>query len=161
MLIAHLMVNEKLLEAEQALKKATCDNIIELCEKYLLVLTEYRDELYKFRGAPEINLQSSSSASETIEQTRKALRTAVEMTTHERNKTESLLRSFTTISGYDAVKTFNQLEYKGFSEWELRANQVRLKTDTDDEHLTIQEAVEKASLLRRQAYIDYKTTVWQ
>lgn len=162
MLITNLMANENLLQAEQALKKATCDNIIELCEKYLLLLTEYRDELYKFRGTPEINLQQSSSfAREMIEQTRKAIRSAVETTAQERNKTEALLRSFTTISGYDAVKTFNQLEYKGFSEWELRANQVRLKTDVNNEHFTIQEAVETASLLRRKAYIEYKTTVWQ
>lgn len=162
MLITNLLVNEKLLQAEQALKKATCDDIIELCEKYLLLLTEYREELYKFRGTPEISLQSSSSvARELIDQTRKAIRGAVEMTTRERNETESLLKSFTTISGYDAVRTFNQLEYKGFSEWELRANEVRLKTDTNNERFTIQEAVETASLLRRQAYVDYKTTVWQ
>jgi hypothetical protein len=162
MLITNLPVNEKLLQAERALKKATCDDIIELCEKYLLLLTEYRDELYKFRGTPEISLQSSSSvARELVDQTRKAIRSAVETTTRERNETESLLKSFTTISGYDAVRTFNQLEYKGFSEWELRANEVRLKTDTNNERFTIQEAVETASLLRRQAYVDYKTTVWQ
>ena len=162
MLITNLLVNENLLQAEYALKKATCDNIVELCEKYLSLLNEYRDELYKFRGTPEINLQASSVfARELVDQTRKAIRNAVEMTTRERNEIESLLKSFTTISGYDAVKTFNQLEYKGFSEWELRANQVRLKTDTNNEHFTIQEAVETASLLRRQAYVDYKTTVWQ
>jgi hypothetical protein len=96
-----------------------------------------------------------------VEQTRKAIRGAVESTTRERNEIESLLKSFTVISGYDAVKTFNQLEYKGFSEWELRANQVRLKTDTNNEHFTIEEAVKTASLLRRQAFLDYKTTVWQ
>lgn len=162
MLITNLLVSENLLQAERALKKATCDNIIELCEKYLLRLNEYRDELYKFRGTPEINLQASSSfARELVDQTRKAIRSAIETTARERNEIESLLRSFTAISGYDAVKTFNQLEYKGFSEWELRANQVRLKTDTNNEHFTIQEAVETASLLRRQAYVDYKTTVWQ
>ncbi|HEX8734362.1 MAG TPA: hypothetical protein VF721_03505 [Pyrinomonadaceae bacterium] len=162
MLITNLLVNEKLLHAEQSLKKATCDNIVELCEKYLLLLNEYRDELYKFRGTPEINLQASSTfARELVDQTRKAIRSAVETTTRQRNEIESLLKSFTIISGYDAVKTFNQLEYKGFSEWELRANQVRLKTDTNNEHFTIQEAVETASLLRRQAYVDYKTTVWQ
>lgn len=156
------MLNDNLLQAEQAMKKATCDNIIELCENYLLLLNEYRDELYKFRGTPEINLQESSPlARELIDQTRKAIRSAVEMTTRERNEIERLLDSFTLISGYDAVKTFNQLEYKGFSEWELRANEVRLKTDINNERLTLQEAVETASLLRREAYIKYKTAVWQ
>jgi hypothetical protein len=156
------MVNENLLQAERALKKATCDNIIELCEKYLSLLYEYREELYKFRGSPEINLQSSSSLGrELVDQTRAAIRNAVEKTTRERNETESLLKSFTVISGYDAMKTFNQLEYKGFSEWEMRANEVRLKTDTNNERFTVQEAVETASLLRRQAYVEFKTTVWQ
>jgi hypothetical protein len=158
----NLMVNENLRNAEQSLKKATCENIIELCEKYLLRLNEYRDELYKLRGSPEINLQQSSPlVRELVEQTRKAIRQAVETTVRERNEIEILLKSFTVISGYEAVKTFNQLEYKGFAEWELRANEVRPKTDTNNERFTVQEAVETASLLRREAYIKYKTTVWQ
>jgi hypothetical protein len=162
MLMMNLEVSENLLRAEQALKRATCDNIIELCEKYLFLLNEYRDRLYKFRGTPEINLQPSSPfARELVNQTRKAIRSAVERTTESRNQTESLMMSFTLISGYEAVKTFNQLEYKGFAEWELRANEVRLKTDTDNLRFTIQEAVEIASLLRRKAYVEYKTTVWQ
>ena len=116
-------------------------------------------QLFKFRGAPEINLQNPSSlARELIEQTRKAIRAAIEITTRERNKMESLLKSFTSISGYEAVQTFNQLEYKGFTEWELRANQVRLKNDDNDETFTIQAAVEIASSLRRKAFIIYKTT---
>lgn len=158
----NLIVNENLLHAEQALRKATCDNIIELCEKYIQLLTEYREELYKLRGTPEINLQTTSPlAREIVEQTRKAVRAAIETTTRERNETESLLKSFTEISGYEAAKTFNQLEYKGFAEWELRANEIRLKTDTNNERVKIQDAVQIASLLRRKAYIAYKTTVWQ
>ncbi|HLM00623.1 MAG TPA: hypothetical protein VK400_06175 [Pyrinomonadaceae bacterium] len=161
MLLMNLIVHEELLHAEQALRKATCDNIIELCEKYIGLLTQYRDELYKLRGAPEINLQTSSPlAREIVEQTRKAVRAAIETTTRERNDTEALIKSFTEISGYEAAKTFNQLEYKGFSEWELRANEIRPKTDTNNERIKIAEAVEIASLLRREAYIAYKTTVW-
>lgn len=161
MLQMNLAVNENLYNAEQSLKKATCDNIVEACEKYLRLLTEYRDELYKFRGTPEINLHQSSLARELVEQTRQAIRLAVENTTRARNETEALLKSFTSISGYEAVKTFNQLEYKGFSEWELRANEVRLMNDDNNERITVSEAVAAASLLRRQAYINYHTTVWQ
>jgi hypothetical protein len=159
MLMIKLLENDTLLNAEFALNQANCSNIIELCEKYIKLLTEYREELYKFRGAPEINLfQATSLARELAEQTRKSIRSAVEMTTRERNHTESLLKSFTAISGYEAVKTFNQLEYKGFTDWELRANQVRLENDVNNEKITLQEAVETASLLRREAYISYKTT---
>lgn len=161
MLTTNLPANEKLLDAEHSLKKATCDNIIELCEKYLQQLNDYREELYKFRGTPEIDLYESSLSRELVEQTRKAIRTALETTTRERNETESLLQSFTSISGYEAVKTFNRLEYKGFTEWELRANEVRLKTDTNNERMTIAEAVAAASLLRREAYVAYKTTFLQ
>ncbi|HEX9961962.1 MAG TPA: hypothetical protein VGB00_13590 [Pyrinomonadaceae bacterium] len=158
----NLPVNENLLSAEQALKKATCDNIVELCEKYLQSLKEYREELYKFRGAPEINLQQSSPLArelrEPVEQKRNAIRTELEIITRKRNEIESLLQSFTSINGYEAVKTFNRLEYKGFISWELRANEVRPQNDDNNERMTIHEAVETASRLRRQAYIAYQTT---
>ena len=159
MLIMNLPVDVNLLDAEQKLKKATCADIIELSEKYLQLLDAYRDELYKFRGKPEIDLrQSSSSERDSVEQKRKAIRAQLEIITKKRNETESLLKSFTSISGYEAVKTFNQLEYKGFVSWELRANEVRPINDDNNERMTMQEAVEAASLLRRTAYITYKTT---
>jgi hypothetical protein len=155
----NLPVNENLQNAEQRLKKASCDNIIELCEKYLQLLNEYREELYKFRGTPEINLQQSSPlARELVEQKRNAIRTELEVITRKRNETEALLQSFTSINGYEAVKTFNQLEYKGFISWELRANEVRPRNDDNNERMTIREAVETASLLRREAYIAYQVT---
>jgi hypothetical protein len=151
--------NENLLNAEFALNKANSDNIIELCRAYLSVLIEYRDELYKFRGTPEISLlQTSPPARELTEKTRKAIRSALETTTRERNQTEKLLESFTAINGYQAVKTFNRLKYKGFEGWEMQASGVRLKDNPEEEKLTIQEAVEKAGLLRREAYIIDKTT---
>jgi hypothetical protein len=121
------------------------------------LLDEYRDELYKFRGAPEIDLrQAAPAARESIEQTRRSIRAAVESITERRNQTESLLRSFTAINGADVVKTFNQLEYKGFIGWELRSNRIRL--ESSGEQLTVQEAVEIAGLLRRRAYLADKTT---
>jgi DNA repair exonuclease SbcCD ATPase subunit len=155
----NLPANENLINAEQRLKKASSDNIIELCEKYLQSLREYRDELYKFRGTPEIDLrQSSPAARETIEQKRNAIRTELEIITRKRNETEALLESFTSINGYEAVKTFNRLEYKGFTSWELRANEVRPQNDDNNERMKIQEAVETASLLRREAYVAYQVT---
>lgn len=158
--IVKLLVNENLLNAEIALNRANSSNIIELCRAYLLVLTEYREELYKLRGAPEINLkQSSKLARELTEQVRKAIRSALEITTRERNETENLLESFVTISGYEAVKTFNQLKYKDSDGWEIQSGGVRVKDNAEGENpLTIEEAVETASLLRRDAYLAQKTS---
>jgi hypothetical protein len=162
MLIVKLLVNENLLNAESALNKADCDNIIELCRKYLLVLNNYRDELSKLRGAPEISFQTSSSlARELTEQVRKAIRSAIEITTRERNQIESLLNSFTAISGYEAVDTFNHLQYRGFDNWELQASGVRSKTNSAEEIMTIQDAVKTAGLLRREAYITNKTAFFK
>lgn len=159
MLIVELLVNEKLLKAEFALNQANSGNIIELCREYLQVLNEYRDELYKLRGSPEIALQQSSSlARELTQQVRKAIRSAAEITTRERNKTESLLESFTSISGYEAIDTFNRLKYKGFDDWELGANSIHSGNNGNDGGMNIQEAVDTASLLRREAYIKHKTT---
>src|SRR5205085_898486 len=113
MLIIELLVNENLIKAESALNGANSGNLIELCREYLRILTEYRDELYKLRGIPEINLEQQSSLSrELVEQVRKTIRSAIEITTRERNRTELLLTSFTSISGYEVVDTFNRLKYK-------------------------------------------------
>lgn len=162
MLILEMLFNEKLYKAESDLNQANSDNIIELCREYLQILTEYREDLYKLRGSPKINLQQSSGlARELVEQVRKAIRSTVEITTMKRNRTELLLESFTSISGYEAVDTFNQLKYKGFDNWELKANSVHSRNKEGFEQIAIREAVETASRLRREAYIASKTTFFR
>jgi sulfur transfer complex TusBCD TusB component (DsrH family) len=152
-----IMDNEKLKKAKLALQYATAENIVQLCQDYLILLSEYRDQLYQLRGTPEICLhQSTIIARELIEQTRKAIRLSVEITTSERNDTELLLKSFTSINGFEAAKTFNQLKYKGFNNWELKAGGIRLKDDTSNKRLSIQEAVGIAGNLRREAYIQHQ-----
>lgn len=160
MTIINLLINERLIDAELALSKATSDNIVELCRIYLKLLTEYRDQLYELRGIPEINLKQSSSVlgRELVEQARKAVRAAVEITVRERNATESLLESFTSINGFEAAETFNQLQYKGFSAWELRAKGIRPKDGAGDEPIPVEEAVSLAGQLRREAYVADKIT---
>lgn len=162
MLMVKLLVNENLLNAETALNRAESGNLIELCRKYLLLLNEYRDELYKLRSSPEINLQQQTSplARELTEQVRKAIRSAVEITTRERNQTEHLLESLTAISGYEAAETFNQLKYKGFDNWEMRSSGVRVNGD-QGELMTIEEAVAQASLLRCDEYTANKTVFFK
>jgi hypothetical protein len=161
MLIIELLVNENLIKAEIALNKANSGDIIELCREYLQILTEYRDELYKLRGVPETTLPQSSLARELIEQVRRSIRTAIEITTRERNKTELLLKSFTSISGYEAVDTFNRLKFRGFDNWELKSNSVNSHNDGSFDQIAMQEAIETAGLLRREAYLAGKTIFLQ
>ncbi len=162
MQIVNLLVNENLLKAEYAFNKADSGNIVELCRNYLSLLTEYRDELFKLRGSPEINqVPLTPLARELTEQVRRAIRSAVEITTRERNNAEALLESFTAISGYDAVETFNQLKYKGFDNWELRGSNVRVGNRAEDDLLTVEKAVESAGLLRREEYVAHKTTFFK
>jgi hypothetical protein len=151
MLYPHL--EEKLHHARHALKQATRENILELCKQYLALLAEYRSQLYKLPGTPDIDRSSSSSSRKDVSQTRQAVRLAIETTTRERNRTEVLLLSFCTVSGYEAVELFNRLEYEGHGDWELRAGGVKFSDGTDNDLMTIQEAVDTASLLRRDEYI--------
>src|SRR6185312_9687449 len=103
--------------------QATSENIIELCKQYLALLAEYRNKLYELQGTSEILRRSASAPpSEDNREIRKAIRAAIESTTLDRNRTERLLLSFTTVSGYEAVKLFNQLKYEGHDDWELRAS---------------------------------------
>lgn len=162
MLIIELLVNENLLKAETDLSRANCDNIIECCREYLQILTEYREDLYQLRGSSEINVrQTTPFARELVEQVRKAIRCAVEITTRERNYTESLLKSFTFISGYEAADTFNRLKYRGLENWELKANSINSHNTDGFDQIAMQEAIETASLLRRESYIADKITFFQ
>ena len=161
MLIIELLVNEKLIKAEFALNRANSGDIVALCREYLRLLNEYRDELYKLRGLPESTLPKSSLARELTEQVRKSIRTAIEITTRERNKMELLLKSFTSISGYEAVDTFNRLKYRGLDNWELKANSINSHQPDGFDQIAMQEAIETASLLRREAYLAGETMFFQ
>jgi hypothetical protein len=149
-------LEEKLRQARLALDGATSDNIIELCKQYLVLLALYRAELYKLPDKLELDARSrSSSTGQDVSRARKAVRAAIEHTTQERNQTETLLLSFTAVSGYEAVETFNKGKYKGQDSWELRAGGVGCVGDAE-KRMSVQEAVEAASLLRREAHIGKK-----
>lgn len=147
-------LENRLLRAAHALDGATADNLVELCRRYLALLAEYRAELYTLPGTPGVNHGSGSSLSEDVADVRKGVRAAIEKTTLERNRIEALLLSFVSVSGYEAVETFNRLHYRGHDDWELRAGGVaRFSSDTAGERMTVLEAVDIASLLRREEYI--------
>lgn len=157
MKIINLLINEDVLKAEIAFEQAVSDNIIELGRAYLALLHEYREQLHKLGELPEINLaQQSKLGRELVEQSRKAVRAAIEVTTSERNRVESLIEMFTLINGWDAAATFNRLKHKDSTAWELRGSEVRITGN--GEGMKVEEAVLTAGLLRRQAYVADKTT---
>jgi hypothetical protein len=147
-------LEKKLSVARHDLRLATSENIIHLCKHYLALLSEYRSKLYELQGTPEINQQSNSTTShEDVGDTRSAIRAAIENTTKERNGTEMLLLSITTVSGYEAVEIFNRRKYEGHNDWELRSSGVKFTGGTGRDLLTIQEAVDIAGLLRREELV--------
>ena len=147
-------LEEKLHWTRRALEGANSENIIELCKRHLALLAEYRSHLYKLRHTSSIDQRSGHVPSpEDLNDTRKVVRAAIENTTQERNRTEMLLLSLTTVSGYEAVKIFNRLNYLGHVDWELRASGVKFSGGGNRDLLTIHEAVNIAGLLRRDEYI--------
>jgi hypothetical protein len=145
---------ERRRSARRALDGATSDNIVALCQQYLALLAEYRAELYKLPDTLGINQWPGSFLWEDVGGVRKAVRAAIENTVRERNGTEALLRSFTSVSGYEAVETLNRQKYKGYDDWELRAGGVaRFRSNIAGERMTVPEAVALAGLLRREEHV--------
>lgn len=147
-------LEERLDRARLALDGATTENIIELCRQHLAVLADCRAELYKLPDRLGINLRTESTASEGVSNVKGAIRASIEQITRERQGTEELLRSFISVSGYEAVDTFNRRGHNGHTDWELRAGGVAIfRGGVAGERMTVLEAVETASLLRREEHI--------
>ena len=146
-------LEQKLQESRQALDRADSENIFDRCKDYLGLLSEYRSKLYELREMPGGPQKTATPAFPEGPLDRKAIREAIETTTRERNRTKVLLLSFTTISGYEAVEIFNERKYEGHEDWELRASGVKFRGGDDSDLLTIQEAVDLASLLRREDHV--------
>src|SRR6185503_8105 len=140
------ILEERLQASKQLLNKSNSNNILDNCKAYLALLAEYRTKLYDLKKQPLA--QTPGEVEE-----RAAIREAIETTTRERNRIQVLLLSFTTVSGYEAVEIFNQRSYEGHDDWELRASGVRFHGGDNSDLMTIQEAVELASLLRRKDYV--------
>jgi hypothetical protein len=154
--MAYQQSEQELDHARHALDKANPENIVDLCKRYLTLLEENRRELYEL-GKSGISRQTTSSSSVEELAARKSLREAIEKTTRERNRTEMLLLSITTVSGYEAVQMLNQRRYDGHDDWELRSSGVKSTGSSVDDLMTIQEAVDLASLLRREDHVTQNT----
>ena len=142
---------EKRLQASKlAVNRATRETIIEQCKAHLGMLSEYRNRLYELK-VPETGQSVSTSLTEEVLD-RKAICEAIEKTTHERNRIQVLLLSFTTVSADEAVEIFNERKYQGHEDWELHASGVRFRGADNKDLMTIREAVHLANLLRRDDY---------
>jgi hypothetical protein len=146
-------LEQRLQASKHDLNRATSQSIVEQCKQYLELLAEYRSRLYELEAIPNIGQQSASSSLAEEGPDRKTIREAIERTTRERNRTQLLLLSFTTVSGYEAVEIFNQRKYEGHDDWELRASGVKFRGGDDSDLMTIQEAVNLAGLLRREDHV--------
>lgn len=147
-------LEQRLQASKQAVNRATSESIVEQCKQYLALLAEYRTRLYELQGTPGVSQHSTSAQ---VVPDRTTIREAIETTTRERNKTQLLLLSFTTVSGYEAVEIFNQRKYEGHDDWELRSSGVKFRGGDNDDLMTIQEAVDLASLLRREDHLAQNT----
>ena len=148
-----LQLEQKLEASKYALDRATSDNVVERCKHYLALLVDYRHRLYELQDVTIGPRRSiSTSVSEEVPK-RKTIREAIEKTTRERNRTQLLVLSFTTLSGYEAVEIFNRRNYGGHDDWELRASGVKFRGGENSDLMTVQEAVDLASLLRREDHV--------
>ena len=146
-------LEQTLQASKQAVNRATSESIVEQCKQYLALLAEYRTRLYELQGTPGISQDSALASPPPVVPDRKTIREAIETTTRERNRTQLLLLSFTTVSGYEAVEIFNQRKYEGHDDWELRASGVKFRGGDNNDLMTIQEAVDLASMLRREDHL--------
>jgi hypothetical protein len=135
------------------MNSATSESIVEQCKQYLGLLAEYRSQLYELQGTLGESQKSASPSPTEDVPDRKTIREAIERTTRERNTTQLLLLSFTTVSGYEAVEIFNQRKYEGHDDWELRASGVKFRGGGDSALMTVQEAVDLAGMLRREDHV--------
>ena len=146
-------LEQRLQASKRAVNRATSENVVEQCRQYLTLLAEYRSQLYELQGTlGESQKPASPSPTEEVPD-RKTIREAIERTTRERNITQLLLLSFTTVSGYEAVEMFNQRKYEGHDDWELRASGVKFRGGGDSDLMTVQEAVDLAGMFRREDHV--------
>lgn len=151
MVVFYRELEEELRGAGRAFEAAGSEDIVEMGEQYLARLEEYLSKLYEHPATPGHNLQPAPSSSyEAVAAMREAVRGEIERTTAERDRVSALLYSFTEMTVGDAVETLNAQKYRGRDTWRLRAGVV---TDGGGESMGIQEAVDAASLLRREEYI--------
>ena len=149
-----VFVNEGVLSAEIGLKQASSDTVVDECWNYLSHLTAYRHDLRSLRCLSDDALYARSPLSrELMTQARSAVRAVIEITVRETNRTEKLLEFFTAINVHQAAEVLNTCKYLGSGNWESSASGVRFANGIETGQMSVEQAVSKASRLRREAYV--------
>ena len=149
-----VFVNEGVLSAEIALRQATSESVVDECWNYLSHLTAYRRDLRSLRFLSDDTLYARSPLSrELMTQARLAVRAVIEITVRETNRTEKLLEFFTAINVHQAAEVLNTVKYLGSGNWESSASGVRYANGIETGQMSVNQAVTKASRLRREAYV--------
>ena len=149
-----LFVNEKVLDAERALKQASSDNVVARCRNYLDALALFRQELRESRVLSGLVPDHQSSlGAELVAQARAAVRGVIETTVRETNRTETLLGFFTSINVRQAAEILNVCKYLSSSNWEAGSSGVRYSNGIESGMMSVEKAVQVAGQLRRDAYV--------
>ena len=149
-----LFVNERILDAEIALKQATSDDVVANCRNYLDALAQFRQELRELRVLSDLAPDRRSSlGDELVTQARAAVRAVIETTVRETNRTEALLGFFTSINVQQAAEILNVCKYLSSSNWEAGSGGVRYSNGVESGMMSVDKAVQVAGQLRRDAYV--------
>ena len=155
MSIVRSLANKQLIQADADMRTGKPDDVVAHAEAYLMLLEEQIARLRDLRGIPRNgDAMQSPFAMELVEQIRGAMRSAIEHATNERNRIEALISSFTMVSGWSAVDTFNLLAYRNACDWQLIGTHVR--NSSKGANMSVTDAVMEAKRLRREAYFEYR-----
>ena len=145
-------LEEKLSQACIGFENSSAENLIESGNNYLALLEEYSSKLHQHPG--RYAQPADPSASEMVANQRKAIQAAIEQTERERNRVGELIYSFENMTAGEAAETLNRLNYQGLNSWKVRIAEV---TDGGSKRMSLQEAVDTASLLLCEEYVAHRT----
>ena len=147
-------LEKKVCSVRLALYGAKSENIIELFRRYLALVAESRSERYELPATLDLNPQTKTlSLRGNVNGIRKAVRVAIEHTARERHQTQALLFLSNAFSGCEAVETLNRRKYEGHDDLCLNSGEVSFTEGRGVRRITIQEAVDTASPLRREEFV--------
>lgn len=149
-----MVLNARVIEAELALKQAPSDEVVDACRQYISALQEFRRQLRELRGlSATAGDPRSALAGELLAQARSAVRGILEIAVRETNRAETLLKLFTSINVHEAAVILNVCKYMGSGNWMANSSGVGYANGFDTGQMSVEKAVQTASLLRREAYV--------
>ena len=145
----NLLIDHEVLKAEIELEDATAVDVLERAKVYFALLCAFKRQLQTFAQMSAMR-GPGTARSRPAERPVDPIATAIDVVESEIVRVDRLIVSFTTISAWEAAQIFNRVGYRGSSEWEAAANEVRTTIGT--ERMPAENAVEAAGLLLREEY---------